>query len=131
FLVTENEVSYGIGGKWGQWSHYGVSSLELIDPYTDNGFAANWTDSDESGKAPWTVVEYEGPFDLVGAIQANQQIELLRLGAGECLVDDVELLTSGSGDLVENGSFEDGLLNWTLQGNHISSVLCETSGSGG
>ena len=49
--VVVDEVTYGTGGRWGQWAHGGGSSLELIDPRSDRRLAPNWADSDESGKS--------------------------------------------------------------------------------
>src|SRR5208282_6142942 len=34
--VEEDEVTYGTGGRWGQWSVGGGSSLELIDPHANH-----------------------------------------------------------------------------------------------
>src|SRR5207249_1098270 len=55
-----NEVTYNKGGRWGQWSGGGGSSLELTDPRSDNTLAGNWADSDESLKAPWTIFSATG-----------------------------------------------------------------------
>jgi hypothetical protein len=49
--VVANEVSYKSGGRWGNWSEGGGSSLELKDPNSDNRYAANWADSEESDKS--------------------------------------------------------------------------------
>ena len=46
-LVAEDEVTYGTGGRWGEWSSGGGSSLELIDPHSNHRLAANWADSNE------------------------------------------------------------------------------------
>jgi hypothetical protein len=32
--IAVDEVTYGVGGRWGQWTHGDGSSLELIDPRT-------------------------------------------------------------------------------------------------
>jgi hypothetical protein len=49
--VEEDEVTYGTGGRWGEWSGGGGSSLELIDPHSNHRLAANWADSDETQKS--------------------------------------------------------------------------------
>ena len=61
-LVAEDQVAYGTGGRWGQWSGGGGSSLELIDPNANHRLAANWADSDETAKAPWTDIESDRRF---------------------------------------------------------------------
>ena len=49
------QVTYGTGGRWGEWSGGGGSSLELIDPHSNHRLAANWADSDETKNPPgWT-----------------------------------------------------------------------------
>src|ERR1043165_8017076 len=73
-LVLINEITFGSGGSWGYWSHYGGSSLELTDPESENRFAANWADSDETSKAAWNLVEYQGPFEVVGPSSGNRKI---------------------------------------------------------
>ena len=55
--ITVNDVTYGTGGRWGQWSAGGGSSLELIDPNGNTRLAANWGDSDETQKSAWTNIE--------------------------------------------------------------------------
>src|SRR6185436_12886538 len=60
FHFVVNEVTYQTGGRWGNWSDGGGSSLELIDPNADNSLSANWADSDESAKSTWTSFEYTG-----------------------------------------------------------------------
>ena len=52
--ILVDEVTYRDGGRWGQWSDGGGSSLELIDARSDNRLAGNWADSDETA-APWTI----------------------------------------------------------------------------
>src|SRR5664280_2598964 len=47
-LVAEDQVTYGTGGRWGEWSSGGGSSLELIDPHSNHRLASNWADSDET-----------------------------------------------------------------------------------
>src|SRR5205085_332411 len=42
--VVEDEVTYGTGGRWGQWASGGGSSLELIDPRNNHRLAYNWAD---------------------------------------------------------------------------------------
>ena len=56
-FVVEDEVTYGTGGRWGQWAHAGGSSLELINPASNHRLAANWADSDETTKSAWTNLD--------------------------------------------------------------------------
>ena len=64
--IVVDEVSYGQGGRWGQWADGGGSSLELMDARGDNRLPSNWADSDETGKAPWTTVSVTALLDNGG-----------------------------------------------------------------
>ena len=121
-----NEVTFGTGGRWGQWSHGGGSSLELTDPRSDNAFAANWADSDETQKAPWTLVTATGTIDN-GNVPADQ-LQVLLQGTGECLIDDVKVLDSAGVNRIANPSFENGVTGWTAEGTEAKSGLETTEG---
>src|SRR6185503_3167023 len=55
--VPISDVTYGDGGKWGNW-HDGLgSSLELIDVEADGHLPSNWTDSTDVSESPWTTIE--------------------------------------------------------------------------
>ena len=117
-LVSEDQVTYGVGGRWGEWSGGGGSSLELIDPHANHRLAANWADSDESQKSSWVDIENTGVLD--NGANYDAAIDYAQIGpldAGECLVDDIEVDRNGS-NYVSNGTFESGqgLNNWSLQG---------------
>ncbi len=130
FYVVVDEVTFRNGGRWGSWADGGGSSLELVDGRSDHRLAANWADSDESAKAAWTTFQQTGVLDLGDATYGLNTLQLLSLGAGEYLVDDVEVLKAGANNLILNPSFENGLTNWTLQGNHDTSFLSATGGVG-
>ena len=61
--IVVDEVTYGTGGRWGQWAHGGGSSLELMDARSDRRLAPNWADSDETAKSPWMTIEFTGVLD--------------------------------------------------------------------
>ena len=119
--VLENEVTYGVGGRWGQWSHAGGSSLELRDARSDNRLAPNWADSDDTAKSGWVTIQYTGVLDNGISPADSLQIELL--GPGECLVDDVEVTPSGGANLLSNPGFESGATGWYFQGTHSKSTV--------
>lgn len=123
--VVEDEVTYGVGGRWGQWSKSGGSSLELVDSRADKNLAPNWADSDETAKSGWTTLEFTGVLDN-GNDNANS-LQIITLGAGEYLVDNVEVIPAGGANLIPNPDFESGLAGWVPQGNHDHSSL-ETAG---
>lgn len=121
-----DEVTYGTGGRWGQWANGGGSSLELIDPQSNHRLAYNWADSDETAKAPWTNIETTGVLDNGGGLNGGP-IDFVQIGLlepGECLVDNIELLPGANGpNYISNPDFESGLTGWTPEGDHIRSSL--------
>jgi hypothetical protein len=120
------ELDYRTGGRWPRWAKDGGSSLERVDVRGDGLTADQWADSDETAKADWTTVEFTGRLDNGDGNPANA-LQILLMGAGECLVDDVEVLGASGANLVSNPSFESGLAPWTPQGDHDRSSL-QTSG---
>ena len=121
-----NEVTYQSGGRWGQWSHEGGSSLELIDPRADNSLAPNWADSDETHKADWTPVSATGTIDN-GDVAADE-LQLLLQGVGEILVDNVQVLDSTGQNRIANGTFESGASGWVAEGAEKTSSLEPSEG---
>src|SRR5213076_1185025 len=93
--VIVDEVEYGAGGSWGHWSDGGGSSLELIDPRSDNRLAANWADSDETAKSAWTTVNVSGTVDNGNG--TNNSLHIYMQDGGECLVDDVQVFGFSGG----------------------------------
>ncbi|HTD68326.1 MAG TPA: lamin tail domain-containing protein, partial [Candidatus Limnocylindria bacterium] len=126
--IVVNEVGYGRGGRWGQWSHGGGSSLELIDSNSDNRQVQNWADSDETAKSSWVSVFHQELMDHVYPVgtTGNQlnEVQIMILGAGEALVDDLEVHAENptGPNLVANGTFAS-LGGWLIQGNHVRSSL--------
>ncbi|MCI0744925.1 MAG: lamin tail domain-containing protein [Verrucomicrobia subdivision 3 bacterium] len=119
--VVVDEVEYRDGGRWGQWSDGGGSSLELTDPRADNRLAPNWADSDETGKAPWTTIEHSGVLD--NGAGTPDHLHVIMLEEGECLIDDVEVIPSGGANRIANATFETGLSGWVARGDHERSSL--------
>ena len=126
-LVAEDQVTYGTGGRWGEWSGGGGSSLELIDPHSNHRLASNWADSDETQKSVWTNVEFTGVLD--NGANYDPSIDYAQIGLlddGECLVDNIEVDYNGN-NYVSNGTFESGTSGWSFQGCMSRSSL-ENSG---
>jgi hypothetical protein len=114
--IAVNDLTYGTGGRWGEWSSGGGSSLELIDPKSNNRLAANWADSDETQKSAWTNIEYTGVLD--NGANYDSSIDYAQIGlldVGECLVDNIEVDYNGT-NYVSNGAFESGTNGWSFQG---------------
>ncbi|MEJ5237733.1 MAG: lamin tail domain-containing protein [Limisphaera sp.] len=128
--ITVDEVRYRDGGRWARWADGGGSSLERTDPRVDGNLPEAWADSDETGKSAWAVVEHTGVLDL-GAMANASQLQILLLGAGECLVDNVEVIPQGGGNVVPNGTFDAGADGWFWQGTHQDTRWEPTGGFSG
>jgi hypothetical protein len=125
--IVTDEVTYANGGRWGQWSEGGGSSLELRDWRSDRRLAANWADSDETTKSGWTNIEAAGTMD--NGWENASQLHVTLMGAGEVLIDNVELIHGTYlTNLISNPSFEGGTTDWVFQGNHNQSSWESTSG---
>lgn len=124
--IPVDEVAYRTGGNWGRWADGGGSSLEKVDPGADGRLAANWADSDETRKAPWTTVTYTGRLDN-GDVPADQ-LQVLLQGAGECLIDDVQVLDAGGANQIVNFSFGANANGWTAEGTESQSSYETTEG---
>lgn len=128
FATEIEQVEWRDGGRWSPWVDAGGSSLERIDPRGPADSPDNWAASDESGRARWTQVEVTGVLDHTHpSVPAADQLQVLLLGAGEALLDDVEVIVGGR-SVVANGGFESGIAGWTPQGTHRPSALV-TSGA--
>lgn len=120
--ISVDSVAYGEGGTWGNWADGDGSSLELIDPRSDNREAYNWTHSDESGKAPWTTIEATGLMEGGMAGFTPNELQIMLLGGGEALLDNVEVIPEGGVNFFPNPTFEEGLDSLLIQGNHVAST---------
>jgi len=112
----------------GGWSDGGGSSLELIDPRTDNSNPAAWADSDESGRSAWQTITYRF---MAGQKYGNVFWNEFRVGmldSGEALIDDVSVFRDPDGtrqQLIQNGDFENatGNTHWRMLGDHGESQI--------
>jgi hypothetical protein len=131
--IPVDEVTYVDGGRWGRWADNDGSSLELRDPRSDNRRPSNWASSDETAKGQWVLIEHTGVLDhgRVGSGRTIDELQVMLLGAGECLIDEVEVFRQGGGNLVPNGAFGAGIGGWLAQGNHVASGWNNTAGFGG
>lgn len=129
--ITVSEVLYHDGGRWPELADGGGSSLELIDPRSDPTLAANWAASDETQKAPWTSVEVTGRLDNGNSAYPASRFQIAMLGAGECLIDDIELIPVGSTNILVNGNFDQPTNSWVFFGNHRGSAIESTGAFSG
>lgn len=121
--VTIDEITYRDGGRWPDAPDGGGTSLQLIDPDSDNSLAPNWTAGDESSAAQTITLEHTGVLDLghQKAPEATRAFILLA-GKGEAIIDDVEVIYNGE-NLISNSSFSGGSTGWKFFGTHSPSFV--------
>jgi hypothetical protein len=126
--VPVERFTYRDGGRWSRWADGNGSSLERIDPRSDPDQPGSWQASDETSRAPWTLVEVTAVAGLSHpSVPSADQLQILLLGEGEALIDDIEVIAGGR-SLLANGGFESGISGWVAQGTHRPSTL-QTSGA--
>ena len=124
-----DEVRYYDRDKWHPSADGAGSSLELIDPRSDNRFAGAWAASDETTRSSWQTYSYEG-VAVSDGLGNNVYHEFLLglLAAGELLLDDVSVIEDPAGlaiEFIQNGDFESdtigaGPASWRAIGTHGS-----------
>jgi hypothetical protein len=122
-IITADEVTYYDGGRWPNWADGQGASLELRNPDSDNDTPDAWADSDESGKTVWE--QFSFTINSSNSNYRHDQVsifDLILLNRGEVLVDDLELIISGTNRLSNNG-FESGESGWRILGNHVRSFV--------
>jgi hypothetical protein len=124
------DLTYGDGGKWGNWIDGQGSSLELIDLEADPHHSSNWADSSDTRETAWTAIESTVPVGETLGPVVNDRLIVMLQGVGECLLDEVEIRVNNGPNLLPNGGFESGLDGWLLQGSHDFSTI-DTEGFAG
>jgi hypothetical protein len=126
--IEVSSVDYRDAGRWGQWSGGGGSSMELVDPRADPLRASSWADSDETAKGEWQ--QFTLTDTLRFSTQPATRLQLGMLGAGECLLDQLEVLNAAGTAIVTNGGFEVGsgttANGWSFLGHHRRSRIEST-----
>jgi hypothetical protein len=116
-----DEVRYFDGGSWPAWPDGDGPSLELTDLRQDNSAASAWQESDHGKTSQWVQYEYTGTQR-----GGDSEFQLYLLGAGETLVDDIEVFPADGGpNHIPNGTFDgaDPLAGWVIDGTHIDSRI--------
>lgn len=126
--VIVDEVTYYDKSRWSQWADGGGSSLELVHPDADGRRAANWADSDETRKAPWTQLSATGRID--NGTGSADQLQVLLQGAGECLIDNVRVLDNKGSNRIANSGFQSNANGWTAEGTQSGSGRETSEGAG-
>ena len=122
-----DEVTYFDSRRWHSKADGGGSSLELIDPDSDNSKPQAWAPSDESSRTSWNTYSYEtvAVEENYGVTRTYHEFLLALIEGGEVLLDDISLVENGTIEFISNGDFESDSLgsipaDWRVLGNHGS-----------
>jgi len=132
--VLADVVEYRDAGRWGKWADGGGSSLELIDPDSDNRRPSNWADSDETQDAPWETFELTDT--IRHAVNDAEELHICSFAGGEYQFDDWEVIGPGGNNMLSgwNANFEGtkpASGHWLFIGNHVRTTVEPGAGAGG
>jgi CotH kinase protein/Lamin Tail Domain len=120
-------VRYNDTGGWPVAADGQGSSLECMNPYVDNDDPANWRAARGVSGGNWRLYNLAMPGT---ALAGRNTVYFYLDGAGECLLDEVEVILSGSNENhLKWGDFESpdlelgDIYSWRATGNHIQSTL--------
>lgn len=121
-----NEVRYYSDRPWPEAADGGGSSMELMDPRSDNAIAEAWAASDESQGSSWQ--HYSVRATAINPIYSPavgifNELRVCLLDRGEALIDNVSVKEDpgfSPRELIQNGSFDAGLAKWRKAGTHIT-----------
>lgn len=119
-----NDVVYYDTKPWPEYPGGGGSSLELRDPAADNSKPEAWAASDESARTGWVTYTYRGVSANLLGPTLWKEFAMGLLDAGECLIDDLSVIESPDTapvQMLQNGTFENGLTAWRALGTHAYS----------
>lgn len=130
-----DRVHYYDRGRCHQFADGGRSSLELIDPDSDNSIPESWAPSDETERSQWKTYQYVGPATNLGNDpELYNEFLFGLLAPGEFLIDDLSVVeNSGTADcrqLIQNGTFQSDSLGgspdkWRVIGTHHGTVVTD------
>jgi hypothetical protein len=128
-----NDATYYGGNPWPEAADGGGSSLELRDPRADNNNPLAWAASDETGRSEWKQYIYRGIAGPNHTGKTYQEFILSLLDRGEVLLDNISVVEdpeNNPAQLIQNGTFENGLGSWRIIGTHHGEVIPDPTNSG-
>ena len=124
-----DEVNYFDSGRWPSYADGGGSTLELVDPRSDNSVPEAWSASVPDEDLNWKEYRFRVLGEEArgfGAPSGFHEWIIGLLDSGVVLLDDIELIQDPDGSarsLIQNGTFEGDTLGespaeWRFVGNH-------------
>ena len=102
-----DEVHYRDDGSWPAWADGDGPSLELVDLRAENSVGSAWLESEHEAQSEWASYEYSGR-QVSSAIASDLELHVWLLGAGEVLIDDLEVIPLAGGASLLQHLFQGG-----------------------
>lgn len=126
-----DEIHYRDDGSWPAWADGDGPSLELVDLRQDNAVGSAWLASEHEAQSEWASYEYAG---RQVSIASDLEFHLWLMGAGEVLIDDLEVVPlDGDANLLHEGGFDGpaAASAWSFDGTHVESRIEPGAGPDG
>ena len=124
-----NAVDYRFGGEWPELANGNGTSLELVNPATDNRFGGAWRDSDESQKSTFQTFTINGGTYLKGVGNGSpgtdDEIRIWGVSDTHVILRNIVLRpTSGANNILVNANVttltNGNVAGWQSRGTHAS-----------
>ncbi len=127
-----DELDYMNHGDWPDWTKGGGSSMELVNPWSDNSRPSAWRDSNEAGKGGFREYIAMGRYRQLrtqGGTGDYREFHMHLVGDSEIILKDIEVTTSrntsknvlkDSTKMSPNGKSSNG---WLAQGTHWETYM--------
>ena len=120
-----DEVDYRFGGEWPELAAGSGSSLELVNPDSNNAVGSSWRDSDESAKSTFSSFTINGGTykRIAHGGVTDDEILMWLVGDGHIVMRNAEVRpTAGGANLLVNTNVTTATRNnidgWLGRGNH-------------
>ena len=126
-----DEVDYRNHGDWPGWTKGGGSSMELVNPWAENGLPSAWRDSNETTKSSFREYTATGQWrqlKTMGGAADYREFHMHLVGDSEIVLSEIEAVSSRSKKNVLTNAKKMSTNNrsangWLAQGNHWATYM--------
>ena len=126
-----DEVDYRNRGDWPGWTKGGGSSMELVNPWSDNRLPSAWRDSDETSKSTFREYTTTGRYRqlrTMGGANDYRELHMHLVGDSEIVLSGIEAISSrtkknalkNANKMSTSGTSANG---WLAQGTHWATYM--------
>jgi len=123
-----DELHYEPGGNWPRLANGDGASMELRNPWMDNGLSSAWLDSNETNKTTFQTFSYSAPFQqlrTLGGVTDYKELHLHLVGDSHVILRNIQLRLNAAGaNLLANSTRMSAdsasASGWLAQGTHFA-----------